>query len=584
MAGRGEAEAAELLKLYDKGMIGTAELMGPLTAATARVNPAVPRAARGKVAPTTAAAAAVEPDDEPNRTLVQHVHPDDYQNASPANEYDLVVVGAGVAGLLSVIIAKALGKRCAMIERHYMGGDCLNVGCFPSKVLIASAQRAHDARNAVELGVSVGEVKVDFPRVMQRMRELRAQIAPVDSVARYKRDFCDEIFLGQATFVDGKTIKVAGGPHGDVELKFGRAMVATGASPLVPDIPGLADTPHLTNANFFNLSELPPRLVVIGGGPIGMELAQAMQRLGSAVTVLVKGPNALSREDPDAAELVMAALQADGVAVHTNVTFVSVEATEGDIFHAPFKAYTVTVELNGKRTELTADAILNGTGRVPNVAGLGLEAADVEFDAGIGVLVDPHYRSTNPAVYACGDVASPFKFTHSADFSARLAIRNMFLGDTNAEDQLVIPWCTYTDPEIAHVGKYEAELKAAGVPHETFLRPLSHVDRYICEGTNKGLVKMHVREGTDEILGCTIVSSNAGDMISEVTACIQYGLGAAKLGGVIHPYPTHQEAVRQCAAQYNKHFKTEAHKAALREIMARHEAAVGGEPAAAKTE
>eukprot|EP00037_Helgoeca_nana_P000536 m.22136 g.22136 ORF g.22136 m.22136 type:complete len:587 (+) comp10655_c0_seq1:59-1819(+) len=574
MAGRVEAEAAVLLEKYRKGEIGTAELMGPLTSPTARVNPTVNVRLRGKGnAPATAPSEDVFPMDASNTTLVNHVHPPDYKNAPPAEKYDLVVVGAGVAGLLSVIMGKALGKKCVMIERHYMGGDCLNVGCFPSKVLIASAQRAHDARHAAELGVSVGEVTVDFPRVMERMRELRAQIAPVDSVERYKKDFCEDIFLGEATFTGANTVTVAGGPHGDVTLNFDRAMIATGASPMVPPIPGLKECRHLTNANVFNLTEMPPRLLVIGGGPIGMELAQSMQRLGCAVTVLEAAPKPLIREDPDAADIVIASLLADGVTVHTNVVFDRVECSDdGNLTHAPFVRYTVHVKVDGKPQTFEADALLNGTGRVPNVVGLGLEDAQVDFDVGAGVLVDEHYCTTNPSIYACGDVSSPFKFTHTADFAARCAIRNMFLGDTNTEAQLVIPWCTYTDPEIAHVGKYEHELKESGVAHETFTRPLTHVDRFVCEGTNHGLVKIHVKEGTDEILGCTIVGHHAGDMISEVTTCIQYGLGAGKLAGVIHPYPTHQEAVRQCAAQYNKHFKTDTHMSVLRTLMAEHDA------------
>lgn len=212
---------------------------------------------------------------------------------------------------------------------------------------------------------------------------------------------------------------------------------------------------QLTNANFFNLAELPPRLIVIGGGPIGMEMAQSMQRLGSAVTVLEYAPKPLIREDPDAADLVIESLIADGVTVCTNVRFTNVECSgDGNLSHAPFRQYKVHTTIEGEPRVFEADAILNGTGRVPNVVGLGLEDAGVDFDVGAGVIVDEFYCSTNPSVYACGDVASPFKFTHTADFAARLAIRNMFLGDKNTESQLVIPWCTYTDPEIAHVGRY----------------------------------------------------------------------------------------------------------------------------------
>jgi pyruvate/2-oxoglutarate dehydrogenase complex dihydrolipoamide dehydrogenase (E3) component len=266
--------------------------------------------------------------------------------------------------------------------------------------------------------------------------------------------------------------------------------------------------------------------------------------------VLEYGNHFLPREDPDAAALVKQALEADGIIMHQNVRFTKVERAAGgpdDCTVCPFMKYTVVTTVDGVEKTFVSDCILNGTGRAPNVHGIGLEAAGVDYDSRIGVKVNEFYQTANPDVYACGDVASPFKFTHAADFSARLAIRNMFLGDTNTEAQMVVPWCTYVDPEVAHVGMYEAEMIKAGIPHETFTRELHHIDRCKAEGVVSGFVKIHVKEGTDEMIGATIVSPHAGDMISEITTCIQYGIGAAKLAGVQHPYPTQQEAVRQCA-------------------------------------
>jgi len=471
-----------------------------------------------------------------------------------------------------VIMAKALGKRCLMIEKHYMGGDCLNVGCFPSKVLIASARQAHALKTASvdEFGVGVdpAAVKINFGKIMERVRRLRAQIAPVDSVERYKKDFCEEIFLGNATFVDAETVHIAGGPHGDRTVKFDKAMIATGASPMVPPIPGLVETPHLTNANFWNLeNDQPKTMIVIGAGPIGMELSQAMARLGTKVTVLEMHHQFLPREDPDAAKLVGESLERDGIEMILEVKFVKVEASaEGSVTSAPFKTYTVTAEIGGETRTFEAEALLNGTGRVPNVFNIGLEKAGVEYCSRQGVHVDDMYMTQNPNIYATGDVASPFKFTHAADFMARIAIRNMFLGDTTKSNRLVVPWCTYVSPEVAHVGMYEAELEAKKIPHETFMRTLEHVDRCVADGTGPGFVKISVAKDSDTILGATIVAPHAGDMISELTTCIQFGVGAAQLAGVMHPYPTAQEAVRQCAAQYNKNFKTDAIKAALKLI------------------
>ena len=523
-----------------------------------------------KDAPSSAPEAAVFPMDDHNTTLVSNVHPEDYVNPEPLESYDLVVIGAGVAGLLSVIMTHGLGLTCCLIERHYMGGDCLNIGCVPSKVLLSSSKAVKKIQDAAKLGVHAGDVSVDFPFIMERMRRVRAEISVHDSVERYGRDFCDHVFLGDAHFSSEDTVTVQG-KHGERVLRFRKAMIATGASAFVPPIPGLVEAPHLTNANFYNLTALPPRMLVIGAGPIGLEMAQAMRRFGSDVTVFEASSQLLVREDPQAASLLQEALERDGIQIVLGAKITSIEyeerdsaQSEGPLYQAPWPLYTVHLE---DGSSFQAEALLNATGRAPNVHNLGLDAVNVEYDARTGVHTDPFFCTTNPRIYACGDCTSVFKFTHAADWQARIAIRNAFLGDKTPQSALLVPWCTYTDPEVAHVGKYEAELEREGIPFESFVRPLCLVDRCRCDGVEEGFVKITVRSEvdatspfgrmSDQILGATIVGSSAGDLISELTVCMQQGIGCASLAGTMHPYPTTAESIRQCAAQYNKYLRTD---------------------------
>ena len=377
-------------------------------------------------------------------SAISHVGPHATRpNPEPADKYDLVVIGAGVAGLLSVIVGKSLGKKCLMIEKHYMGGDCLNVGCFPSKALIRCARAVHEVKDSARFGVILppGEVKVDFPAIMKRMRSLRAGIAPHDGVDRYCRDFCEQILLGKATFGGPDHVLVEGV---DKPIYFDKCMVATGASAAVVPVPGLKDVPHLTNGNFFNLEELPPRACLIGAGPIGIEMAQTLHRFGCQVTIFEVMPQLLPREDPDAAACVTEALLEDGVAVHYSVKIVGVALKrEGSLVKAPFALYGVTVVLaSGETTEFECEALLNATGRVPNVWGLGLDAAGVEWDTRCGVHIDDFFKTKNPNIYSAGDCASPYKFTHAADWQARCAVRNMFLDAKSKHSDLLVPWCT----------------------------------------------------------------------------------------------------------------------------------------------
>ena len=481
----------------------------------------------------------VLPADGHNKTLVSNVHPPDWVNPEPAGRYNLVVIGAGTAGLVAAAGAAGLGAKVALIERHLMGGDCLNVGCVPSKGLIRASRASSSVRHSSELGVDVPDgAKTNFAAVMERMRRLRAKISHHDSAARF-RDLGVDVFLGEGTFTDSDTIQVA-----DRTLRFKRAVIATGARAAAISIPGLQDVDYLTNETIFSLTELPRRFAVIGAGPIGCELAQAFARFGSQVTQFQSGAQILTREDPDAAKIVEQALQRDGVELLKNAKILEIKSN-GD-------QTTIVHERDGRQQETVVDQILLGVGRAPNVEGLNLDKVGVEFDRRAGVKIDDRLRTTNPNIYAAGDICFPYRFTHTADFQARIVIRNaLFLGRAKAS-ALTIPWCTYTDPEIAHVGLYEKDAAQRGIAIQTFMQPLSEVDRAILDGEDDGFVKIYVKQGTDKILGATIVAAHAGDMISEITVAIVGGLGLKSIADTIHPYPTQAEAIRKVGDLYNR--------------------------------
>ncbi len=538
------------------------------------------------------------PHDEHNARLLDHVHPPTWVNPTPASRYNLVVIGAGTAGLVTAAGAAGLGAKVALIERDLMGGDCLNVGCVPSKALISAARAAASIKRATELGVneeplpltlspqSRGEgTRINFARVMERLRRLRADIAPNDSAERF-RSLGVDVFLGEGRFAGPDTIEVAG-----QTLRFKRAVLATGARAARPDTPGLAEAGYLTNETVFNLTELPQRLVVIGGGPIGCELAQAFARLGSQVTLIEKSQQLLGREDEAAARLVQASLELDGVRVLldsvvervTSVepfpvpsppssgerarvrgpdgeeTLPTQEAEERTPNPLPSKARgegtgtkTIFVRRSGETIEVAADEILVAAGRTPNVEGLNLETIGVQYDRAKGVVVDDRLRTTNPRIFAAGDVCSPFKFTHAADFMARIVIQNaLFFGRAKAS-ALVIPWCTYTSPEVAHVGLTERAAAEQGITVQAFVQDLRQVDRAILEGSTDGFVKILVQAGSDRIVGATIVADHAGEMIGEIVLAMKHRIGLGRLASTIHPYPTVAEAIRKCGDAYNR--------------------------------
>ncbi len=478
------------------------------------------------------------PDTPDNQTLRDHVAPADWTNPTPQGRYNLVVIGAGSGGLVTAAGAAGLGAKVALIEKHALGGDCLNVGCVPSKALLAAAKRAAAVRDAADFHVRVPDgAGVDFPAVMDRMRKLRATIAPHDSAERF-RNLGIDVFLGEGKFTDGETVKV-----GDHELKFAKAVIATGARAVLLPIPGLKEAEPLTNETLFSLTERPERLAMIGAGPIGCEMAQAFTRFGCAVTIFELADHILPREDPDAADVVRKALEHDGVTLLNGAKIERVEK-DGDLRRIHY-------ELDGESKTLEIDEIVLGVGRAPNVEGMGLEAAEVRFDPREGVEVSETLRTSNKRIFAVGDVCMKHKFTHMADFTARAVIQNALFGGRKKHVDLLVPWCTYTQPEIAHVGLYEAEAKEKfGETLKTFRRDFAEVDRALLEGDTEGFVKVHAVNG--EIVGATIVGEHAGDMISEISVAMRAGMKLGALASVIHPYPTAAEAIRQIGDAYNR--------------------------------
>ncbi len=478
------------------------------------------------------------PFDEHNRALLGNVHPPAWENPEPAGRYHLIVIGGGTAGLVSAAGAAGLGARVALIERNLLGGDCLNVGCVPSKGVIRAARAWHDARHGDEFGAPIAGGEGDFAAVMERMRRLRAGISPNDSAARF-RDLGIDVFLGHGRFVSPQEIEVDG-----ERLRFRRAVIATGARAVGLPIEGLEETGYLTNETIFSLEELPRRLAVIGAGPIGCEMAQAFARFGSEVTILDAGDQLLPRENAEAAAIVQAAMVRDGVRYIPNARIDSAKAgTDGK---------TLRYEREGSYEAVVADAVLVGVGRAPNVEGMGLEAAGVNYDSRTGVEVDERLRTTNRKIYAAGDVASAYKFTHAADAMARIVIQNaLFFGRARA-DRLVIPWCTYTSPELAHVGISEHEAAAQGIEMDTITVPLADVDRAVLDGQDEGFLRVHVKKGSDKIMGATLVAEHAGDVIGELALAMTAGIGLGKIAATIHPYPTQGEVVKKAADAWRR--------------------------------
>lgn len=487
----------------------------------------------------------VYPLDIHNAKLLDAVAPKDWTNPDRGEDfvYDIISIGAGAGGLVSSRQSARRGAKAALIEKHMAGGDCLNVGCVPSKALLRSARALRETKNHenAELGVVQKEggnlESVDFAKIMLRLRKLRAHISTGDSY-KTTMDLGVDAYQGTAKFTGPNTLEVGG-----KTLKFKKAVVSTGGRAFEPPTPGLKGTPYTTNANLFNLSKLPKSMVMIGAGPIGSEMAQAFATFGTKVTIIAS--RFLPKEDPEAAALVRSAMEVDGVNFDIGARASKVEYKDG-----MFKVWGGKDSVNVHECEV----LLVAAGRVPNIEGIGLEAAGIEYTRK-GVTINEFLQTSNPNVYAVGDVASKYQFTHMSGFMAGMACDNAIFGEKRSVNDLTIPWVTFTEPEVAHVGKYEEEIEGGC---DTYTASLEHNDRAILEGTNSGFFKVHCAKGTDKILGGTICCFHAGEMLQELTLAIQFniGLGRAGLGGVIHSYPTMSEGMAGVANSYKaQHWK-----------------------------
>jgi len=479
------------------------------------------------------------PDTSENRALSANVHPPGWVNPEPSGRYNLVVIGGGTAGLISAAGAAGLGAKVALIERHLMGGDCLNVGCVPSKGVIRASRALFDAKNGAEFGVRGSEgIGFDFGAAMERMRRLRSDISHHDSAQRFRDELGIDVFIGQGSFAAPDCVDVAG-----TKLYFKKAAICTGARAAALPIPGLAETGYLTNETVFSLTELPPRLAVIGAGPVGCELAQSFARFGSRVILIEHGSHILGREDGDAAEILHNAFVREGIDLHLGVNILRVEKRGSE--------KVLRLERDGQSVEVVADEILVGVGHAPHIEGLKLETGGITCDTS-GVNVTDTLQTSNPNVYAAGDICSPYKFTHTADAMARILIANALFMGRQKTSALTVPWCTYTDPEIAHVGMYEQDAKEQGIEVTTLTVRLSDIDRAVLDGETEGFARVHLKKGTDRILGATIVARHAGEMINEFSLAITNGLGISAIGKTIHPYPTQAEVIKRLADAYNR--------------------------------
>jgi pyruvate/2-oxoglutarate dehydrogenase complex dihydrolipoamide dehydrogenase (E3) component len=454
--------------------------------------------------------------------------------------YNVVVVGAGTAGLVTAAGTAGLGGRVALIERNKMGGDCLNFGCVPSKALISSARLIEKIRRAKNWGLQKMTPQFEFAEVMQRMRSLRAEIAPHDSQERFESLGVD-VFRGNARFRSSHEIEV-----GDIVLRAKNFVIATGSRAVIPKINGIESVRYFTNETIFDeLNTRPESMIVIGGGPIGCELGQTFARLGVRVTILQHGLQLLPREDRDVADFLEKHLTDEGVSVIKNAEVKSV-AQINDVIELQISS--------PDETKISATALLISAGRKPSIDGLGLEAIGIAADKR-GVKVNEYLQTSQPHIYATGDVAGPFLFTHMADAHARVVVRNLLMPLQflrQKVDYSVVPWCTYVDPEIATVGLNESSAKQKNVEYDLITEKVDEVDRPVLESEANGFVKVLVAKGTDKILGATLVCEGAGDLLHEFVLAMKYGIGLGKISATIHAYPTFAELARKAGDKYNK--------------------------------
>jgi len=458
---------------------------------------------------------------------------------------NVVVIGAGSAGLVTSYIAAAVKAKVTLIEKHKMGGDCLNTGCVPSKALIKTAKLLSHMKRAEEFGLKSASAEWNFADVMQRVQRVVSEVEPHDSIERYT-ELGVECLTGAAKIVSPWAVEFTGTDGSKQTLTTKNIVIASGARPFVPPIPGLADISYLTSDNVWNLRELPKRLVVLGGGPIGSELTQCFARFGSQVSQVEMLPRILIREDPEVSELVAKSLQKDGVAVLTGHKAKQVVVENGERI--------LVCEHNGAEVRLPFDQILVAVGRTANVTGFGLEELGIPTRPNKTIETNEYLQTLYPNIFACGDVAGPYQFTHTAAHQAWYAAVNALFGRFKKfkTDYRVIPWATFTDPEVARVGLSESEAKEKNIPHEVTVYGLDDLDRAIADSEAHGFVKVITVPGKDTILGATIVGDHAGDILVEYVAAMKHGFGMNKILGTIHTYPTLGEANKYAAGVWKR--------------------------------
>jgi pyruvate/2-oxoglutarate dehydrogenase complex dihydrolipoamide dehydrogenase (E3) component len=472
-----------------------------------------------------------------DEAFLANVRPPGWQTPTPSGPYRLLVIGGGPAGLLAAYEAALLGAKVALIERHWLGGRSLNYGSVPTKALLRTSRLYADMRAAAWLGASPRPpAPIELERIVGRAKRIRNRIGQGLSAARLKALGVD-LYFGTARFTGADSVAVDGR-----ELRFKRAMIATGSVAKPIDIPGLAEAGFISAATMLELRRMPRRILVIGGGANGCEGAQALARLGVDTIIVMNEPLFLPGEERDAAKMVSETLARDGVEIRLNTRVTGVRV-EGD-------RKLVDIANDGDPSTVSVEEIYVGLGQEPAIADLELDRAGIAHDRRKGVHVDDFLRTSNPRVYAAGDVCLEPRFTSIALASATIVVQNALLGRRQRYSAMTIPWCTYTDPEIAHVGMYVREARERDIPVKTFTVPMHEVDRAIADGEEAGFVKIHVRDGSDKILGATIVARHAGEMINEISLAIVAGVGLKTLAKVLRAYPTQAEAIRIAADRY----------------------------------
>lgn len=461
-------------------------------------------------------------------------------------KYNVVVIGAGSAGLVTAAGTAGLGGRVALIERNRMGGDCLNFGCVPSKALISSARAIEHIRRAPDWGLAKHEPQFDFAAIMERMKGRRAKIEPNDSQERFESLGVD-VFRGEAKFLSPHEVEVDG-----QKLRAANFVIAAGSRAGAPPIEGLDRVPYYTNETLFDrLDKKPEHLLILGGGPIGIEMGQTFRRFGSNVTILEYGPGILPKEDRDVADFMKDRLRREGIDIVDCTEIRKVSRKDGKIVAEGLRK---PAGGEGEDVSFTGDTLLVAAGRIPNVENLNLEAAGVTFTKR-GIEVNEYLQSSQPNIYAAGDIAGSYQFTHTADFMARTVVRNILMPFQflrQKADFSVVPWCTYTDPEVAHVGLGEDEAKEKDINYDLFKVPVEESDRAIVESEEAGFIKVLTKKGTGRIIGATVVAAHGGDLLQEFVLAMKNGIGLGKIGTTIHPYPTMAGVAQKIADQYSR--------------------------------